>query len=396
MEIKTIKYDFTKFIFMSMFFTMFCQIIDVLYNTHVSIIGILSFFIGIVYIKVKYKKFNFKIGLFLGFTFIESLLLIVNQISMINTLYPMLLNFIIFSYVYKYFDLHFYYKNINIIRYLLFIYMIINFVLYLSKNQLFIQYDGFSRFKGVLPHSNMLAGLLLGFLFLNSIKHDSIKLILDLLIIILMFITSSRIYIVACILSYFLLNYFRKEKVKNQKSKIYNILLLISILVIIIFFLYNKDSIYTYIINTNTYKRYFYLQTSSNGRNNLSYYFFYVFNNSDLLSKIFGGSMANSYFNLTHNTFSHSFSENSIIAITISFGLVGFLVYVSMFLLYIINLVRSKVRNKLTNIILILILLITTYFQDVILSTQLFAMYMIALSIVSNNNSTINKKTKKV
>lgn len=416
METNKKEYQITKVIFISIFLTMFAEIVDVIFNLHISYIGITIFFVGIMYCEFKYKKISKKSIFVWIFVVIESCMIVLLNKSMIPILYPILLNFLIFIYVFQYFDLSFYNKNNKKIRLLMFIYLIINITLFLTQNILFIQNDGFNRFKGVLPHANMLSALLFCLLFLNSIIKDNYKLLLDLLILILIFLAASRLYIVTGIAVYLLINYF--ENIKGNKYRIINKLVLckyikdsklflskyrkssilvLSILglVLIIILLYHKNYLYNYIINTDTYKRIYYLKLSTNGRDLLTNNSMFIFNKSIYFDKIFGGNMSYKYDILTRDGFSHSFGENSVLTVNMAFGIVGLTFYFSIFIVYIVSIldnIKANYIKVINNIIIIIIVALTTYFQDIILSTQLFLLYCLSLSIIKSDSLLKNQR----
>ncbi len=389
MKKNCMKYDFTRIIFISLFVTLFFQIIDVLFNTHLSLCGMGIFIFGIFYIKIKYGTINLKNFIFLFFALIAYFMMLLEEKDMISTLYPLLINVIIYIYMFNYFDIEYYKKKIDLIRNLILFYLVINIIFYLSKNQLFVQYDGFYRFKAALPHANMLAALMYSLLFINTLKKDKLKHIIDILILIIVFLASSRIYMFVAVISYILLNYADVIKIKNIRNLIYGIIILTVIVSILIF---NENSIYNYIVNTNTYKRVVFLDVNSDGRNDLVDYFSYVYNNSSILNKIFGINNAQLYYNLTNDSFSHSFTENSFMCVAITYGAIGILAYISMFLLFIIKGIKNKITkfSKITvKSFLIILMCFSTYYQDVILSTQLFMFYILALSILMSNEKEV-------
>lgn len=388
MTSSTKEYEMTKIMFISIFLTMFMQIVDTILNVNLSLVGIAVFFIGAIYTEVKFKKINKKILVVCLLVALETYMIMYNESNMIQVLYPILFSFLIFIYVFEYFELDFYMKNIIFIRNILCVYLIFNIFMYLSKNQLFIQDDGFMRYKGALPHSNMLSALLFCFLFINSIKKDNIKIVVDILVFILIFVSASRLYIIATIIIYVLVNC----KDYNDSSKRNKITVAILIIATIVYLLYNGNIVYGYLTNTDVYRRMMFLNDTSNGRDNLMNNFKYIFNSSNRVNRLFGGNMASEYYALTNNSFSHSFGENSILSITISFGIVGLIAYIGIFVAFIVRLGRENKLKTILNVCIILVMLSTTYFQDVVLSTQLFTMYMISMCIVKNNTYSIKNK----
>ena len=247
--------------------------------------------------------------------------------------------------------------QLDILSWLIFIYLIINLLLALLHYKgSFQMASGEEQFKGALPHSNMFCSVMIALYAMIFKRRGLITILSRILVVLLIVITGSRSFIVAIALLLILQVLSRIGKNYSTGAKLFLAFLVLAVIgppavLLIVNFV---PSMYRFILYGFT----------GNGRQILQSAYSKAIASSNLNDLFLGINVTKRYLSVEIVEFSHSFTENSFMAIFLLFGIVG-VVYFGICVLKAIF--RSK---SITSAGIIIVFLITFFVQDTLLSLQ--------------------------
>ena len=263
-------------------------------------------------------------------------------------------------------------------------YLIVNVMLYFSKESVFFQMD---QFKGALPHTNMLGSILLSLFIIEFWSKGIIVRINQILITVILLFTQSRTYLLMIIAIWLLI-------IAGIVWK--KVHFLVKAIIGSVFLALFGNVIFERLIElVPGLSRFQSFRFSGNGRQILNLAYSNTIAKSSFLDMIKGYPMADKYTSGISVDFHHSFTENSYYGFFLLFGLIGF-----GFLVFLLIRMLLK-RASIQNVFIMLFALVTLFFQDTLLSVQTGIILMYALTVsneeykqlktINNNNS---KETK--
>ena len=292
------------------------------------------------------------------------------------------INFILFGITYYSFNRNIlvdYLKKINIF---IVTFFIINIIMYLSKKPIFfknINIEGTLRYQGFLGDANTLAAISLYLLIISliNIKKNN-NIIYSILMLILIMLTGSRGNALVGIII-LLVNLIRPKTLIKVCCAF--VLSLPFLGIIINLFLYNS-----------TIKRLISIGLSVNGRNVLGDVYKYIWETSTISEKIFGINITDRYIINSSNIPElryHDFTENSLKACIMFFGILGGILFLYIFISYLKKIILMK--GNFRELIALAGIILISFNQDIILNMQMFLFMLLALESL-----TINKKSTNI
>ena len=324
-------------------------------------------FVGVI---TKKQKIDIFLLVVLGICLMDLIYYLVNNISCFDKIYPMVIVLIISNLYLTNSNSVKENIDLNSINNWILGYVLINFILYILKIQTAFQDNGVQlQFKGALPHSNLFGNVIISLFILIFWDKSKKSIINKMFLTLLILVTLSRTYIMLNIALWLIwLVTFWGEKI-NIWIK--------TILGVIVVCLCGVPLFNSLVGNISYFARFSTgLFSNGNGRNYLQIYFYKALLWTTWLERLTGFNLANRYSNLTTMEFSHSFTENSYMAVLILMGIVGF------WLLSVIIVGMLKKAKNIQSIAIMIIMLISLFVQDILLSTQAGILFFFSLIVM--------------
>lgn len=260
--------------------------------------------------------------------------------------------------------------NLNIINNLILGYALINLLIYILRIKTAFQDNGVQlQFKGALPHSNLFGNVIISLFVLIFWDKSKKSVINKMLLSTLILVTLSRTYIMLNIALWLIwVVTFWGERI-NIWIK--------SILGIMVVFLCGLPLFNSMVGHISFFERFstgFLL--NGNGREYLKLYFYKAFLSATWIERTTGVNLANKYSNLTIMDFSHSFTENSYMAVILLMGMIGLIILIAM----IVRLIKGT--KNIQSVAIIIIMLTSLFVQDTLLSTQAGILFFFSLVVM--------------
>lgn len=273
---------------------------------------------------------------------------------------------------------HFNWKNINkaVMGYLS-----INIIFYFFKFSKCFQLAGNElQYRGPLPHTNMFGSVMMSLFLILFWRKEKVACLNKFLIVFLVFTSMSRTYILTilmCVVVEILALFWKRIKFICK--------LLIGGTTTGVFGSVIFNLAIEYIPFLSRFKNYSF---GANGRQYLQESFINTVKSSSIVGKLFGFSMVKSYLDGISVSFSHSFTENSYMGIFLLFGVLG-LIICSYMVVKIIKISHSGVC-----LTILLIVFMSIYTQDTILSVQTGLLLIFSVVCVFSGDVSVKAKAK--
>ncbi len=265
---------------------------------------------------------------------------------------------------------------------LLFVYLILNFFLYFSKNSIFFQWDSGWRYVGGSDNPNLLATLMFTIVIIEFWGKSIKSYIIQVMAVIMTLLVSSRTYSFLAVIVFFLSILFNA---KNKRKMLKRMLLAFSVGGIITLFFLN----YLY-KDTDLLNRYIIKGLQGNGRTFLVESAINACRQANFLDILSGVGLGNIYKKISSATLYHSFAENSYLTVLLLFGFFG----IAVILMYIFTVLRYN--KMIIYKILFFSVLLSYMFQDTVTYIQGFYAINGALMIAATDSRyLINQVDKK-
>ena len=260
--------------------------------------------------------------------------------------------------------------NLNSINNLILGYVLINLILYILKIKTAFQDNGVQlQFKGALPHSNLFGSVVISLFILIFWDKSRKSIVNKIFLTILILASLSRTFIMLNIALWliWIVTFFGK------KINIWIKVVLESVVV----FICGVPLFNSLVGNISFFSRFstgFF--SNGNGRDYLQACFYKTLSESTRLEKITGFNLANRYAKLTIMDFSHSFTENSYMAVLTLMGIIGGVILIAT----IVRLIKGA--KNIQSIVIIIIMMISLLVQDTLLSTQAGIIFFFSLIVM--------------
>lgn len=264
------------------------------------------------------------------------------------------------------------FQSWNFIDNLLLVYLILNFILYFSKNSIFFQWDSGWRYVGGSDNPNLLAALMFAIVIIEFWGKSIKSYMIQGMAVIMTLLVSSRTYSFLSALVFLFSILFNA---KNKKKMLKRVLLVFSIGVIIVVFFLN----YLY-KDTDLLNRYIIKGLQGNGRTFLVKSAISAYQQASFLDILSGIGLGSIYKKISSTTLYHSFAENSYLTVVLLFGFFG----IAVIFVYIFTV--SKYNKMIIYKILFFIVLLSYMFQDTVTYIQGFYAINGALMIAATDS----------